>query len=230
VDRDPGGANRTESFVEERIVYKGAEATISLGRWHGYRVVRKWRAPKPYRIEPLDQMLRTRRTIHEAQLLHDSKRVGIPAPTVLLLSPGDATLLLSYIEGERLRETLTSTGPDERTSQCRRVGAMVGRLHGAGVVHGDLTTSNMILAGDGRIFLVDFGLGAYSWSSEDMGVDLLLMRRALSSTHYGIADECFQAFSEGYIEELGMEKASENLRKISEIERRGRYVDRSLRL
>ena len=106
---------------------------------------------------------------------------------------------------------------------------MVGRLHGAGIVHGDLTTSNMIVSGDGRIFLLDFGLGSYSWESEDMGVDLLLMKRALNSTHYRIADECFQTFAEGYRGELGREKASSNLRKIIEIERRGRYVERSLR-
>jgi len=218
-----------EGFAEERIIYRGAEATISLGTWHGFRVVKKWRAPKPYRIEALDQALRTRRTVHEAQLLHDSKEVGVPAPTVLLLSPKEATLLLSHIEGEQLRETLTSRGPDERASQCRQVGGTVGRLHGAGIVHGDLTASNMIVAADRCIFLVDFGLGSYSWESEDMGVDLLLMRRALKSTHYRIADECFRAFAEGYREELGREKASINLRKIGEIERRGRYVDRTVR-
>ncbi|MEM2904325.1 MAG: Kae1-associated kinase Bud32 [Candidatus Bathyarchaeia archaeon] len=226
----PDVLGRAESFVEERVLYKGAEATISLGTWHGFKVVRKFRAPKPYRIEPLDQALRTRRTVHEAQLLHDAKEAGVPAPTVLLLSPLDATMLLSYIEGERLRESLASSSPEQRASTSRQIGAIIARLHHAGIVHGDLTTSNMILASDRRIFLVDFGLGSYSWDSEDMGVDLLLMKRALSSTHCRIADECFQAFSEGYREGLGEEKASENLRKIREIERRGRYVERTLRL
>ena len=74
--------SQTEGFVEERLIYKGAEAMISLGRWHGISVARKWRLPKPYRIEPLDHALRARRTMHEAQLLHDSKEAGVQAPTV----------------------------------------------------------------------------------------------------------------------------------------------------
>ena len=216
-------------FVEERVIYVGAEARVSVGFWHGLRTVRKLRLPKAYRVEPLDQALRARRTTHEAQLLHDSKRAGVPAPTVFLLDTREATLLTSYVEGERLRERLLQSSRQGSISYGAHVGRLVGQLHGAGIIHGDLTTSNMIVAGDGRIFLVDFGLGAYSPESEDRGVDLLLMKRALNSTHYRIAAECYGAFVEGYKAQLGRQEATGAIRKAGEIERRGRYVERTLR-
>jgi TP53 regulating kinase-like protein len=78
-------------------------------------------------------------------------------------------------------------------------------------MHGDLTTSNMILTSHGKIFLVDFGLSERSNELEAKGVDLHLMKRALQSTHYRYVKKCFEAVMAGY-------------NKIQEIERRGRYV------
>src|SRR4030042_1515033 len=88
----------------------------------------------------------------------------------------------------------------------------------------DLTTSNMILNGEGKIFLVDFGLGEKSMELEARGVDLHLLKRALQSTHYQFAEECFKSVMAGYRVVLGVEEAEKVLEKIREIERRGRYV------
>jgi TP53 regulating kinase-like protein len=93
------------------------------------------------------------------------------------------------------------------------------------LVHGDLTTSNMILTGGGKIFLVDFGLGEKNVEVEARGVDLHLMKRALQSTHYQFAEDCFKHVLKGYASVLGVEDAEKVFEKIREIERRGRYVD-----
>jgi len=71
---------------------------------------------------------------------------------------------------------------------------------------------------------VDFGLGEKTSELEDRGVDLHLMKRALSSTHFRFTEECFNAVIEGYSKVLGAETVEKVLDKIREIERRGRYV------
>jgi len=113
---------------------------------------------------------------------------------------------------------------DERRSLFRLIGVMAGRLHGAGIVHGDLTTSNIIRTPD-RIVFIDFGLSEVSWETEKRGVDLNLMQRMLTSTHFRHTEELFGAFQQGYRSALGAE-AGEALDRMEEIARRGRYVER----
>jgi TP53 regulating kinase-like protein len=83
----------------------------------------------------------------------------------------------------------------------------------------------MILSAEGKIFLVDFGLGEKNAEVEAKGVDLHLMKRALQSTHYRFAEECFKHVLKGYSAVLGEEDAEKVFEKIREIEQRGRYVD-----
>jgi TP53 regulating kinase-like protein len=74
------------------------------------------------------------------------------------------------------------------------------------------------------VFFVDFGLGEKTVELELRGVDLHLMKRAFQSIHFRHAEECFESVLEGYAEVVG-DKAKDNVfAKISEIERRGRYV------
>jgi TP53 regulating kinase-like protein len=82
----------------------------------------------------------------------------------------------------------------------------------------------MILSPDGRIFFVDFGLGEKTAELEARGVDLHLMKRALQSTHFQFAKQCFESVIRGYTDVLGVEASKNVLDKIREIERRGRYV------
>lgn len=207
-----------------KLLRRGAEADLYLGEWYGMRVVVKRRVPKRYRNPNLDSRIRRSRTAREAQLIHDAKMAGVPTPLVYAVDMNDTTIIMEYVEGGRVKEVLEAMAPEERRRLCRRLGALIGRLHRAGVIHGDLTTSNMILAGDGRVFFVDFGLGMRSGELEDRGVDLLLLRRALQSTHHRHARRCFHAVVEGYSEAMGAEAAREVLGKVEEIGRRGRYV------
>jgi TP53 regulating kinase-like protein len=105
-----------------------------------------------------------------------------------------------------------------------KIGELVGKLHRCGIIHGDLTTSNMILSPDEKVFFVDFGLGEKTRELEARGVDLHLMKRALQSAHFRFATECFDAVSKGYFSVLGCEVGKSVLDKVREIEKRGRYV------
>merc|ERR1711860_458201 len=66
---------------------------------------------------------------------------------------------------------------------ARKIGRILGRLHSNNLIHGDLTTSNMLIENDGEITLIDFGLGYAEGSVEDKGVDIYVLERALVSTH-----------------------------------------------
>jgi Kae1-associated kinase Bud32 len=130
---------------------------------------------------------------------------------------------MEFIEGIRLKEALNSFDKKAVEKLCFHVGELVGKLHSAGIVHGDLTTSNMILK-DNEIYFIDFGLGEFSRSIEDQGVDMNLLYEALKSTHFKILEICWKNVVEGYKKEY--QKAKEVLKRIEEIEKRGRYVVR----
>jgi len=136
----------------------------------------------------------------------------------------DANIIMEFVEGKQIKEVLDAVSKEERLNVCKLVGKLIGRLHGNGIIHGDLTTSNMILTPYGKVVFVDFGLSERSVELEPMGVDLHLMKRALQSTHYKYAKECFKAVMDGYEEALGKEETKKVTVKIREIERRGRYV------
>lgn len=206
------------------LIKKGAEASLYLADWHGKKVMMKKRLPKKYRLSKLDEQIKTYRTIHEPQLIHEAKKAGVPTPTIFLVDVKGATIVMEFIEGRQVKELLSEVSKSERQHLCFKIGELIGRLHKHGIIHGDLTTSNMILDSEGKIFFVDFGLGEKSEELEARGVDLHLMKRALQSTHFRFAEECFNAVIDGYSMVLDSETVKNVLDKIREIERRGRYV------
>ncbi|CAD5244274.1 Kae1-associated kinase Bud32 [Thermococcus camini] len=217
------------------LIKQGAEAKIYLVEFGEYfgadllpkeRVIIKHRIPKRYRIREIDEKLRKERTVREARVLHRAKEFGVNCPHVYEVNLRDMVIAMEFIDGKRLKEHLEEVPVEERLSLCREIGRQVGKLHEAGIVHGDLTTSNMILRG-GRIYLIDFGLADFDPTLEAQGVDLHLLKRAMESTHYTWFEEGFEAVLEGYAEVRGEERAGEIREKIEEIESRGRYRERS---
>jgi len=205
------------------LIRKGAEASLYLETWHGRKVILKKRLEKKYRIPELDFTIRTQRTKHEPLIIHKAKKAGIPTPIIYMIDLNSSTIVMEFVKGKRLKEMLDEISHEERRSLCRRIGILVGKLHKSGIIHGDLTTSNMILTPEGRIVFIDFGLSEQSFETESRGVDLHLMKRALLSTHFAYAEKCFVSIIEGYREVMG-EKTEEVLKKIREIEKRGRYI------
>jgi TP53 regulating kinase-like protein len=210
---------------EQRLLKKGAEASLYLADWHGRQVVIKVRIPKKYRPEALDKQIRSYRTVHEPQLMHKAKAAGVPTPLIYMINIPEASITMEYVKGRQIKQLLNKAPQDKRQELCVKIGELIAKLHSHGLIHGDLTTSNMILSSEDKIFFVDFGLGEKNIEAEAEGVDLHLMKRALQSTHYQFWEECFKAVLIGYSSVMGVKTAEKVYEKIKEIERRGRYVE-----
>jgi len=206
------------------LMKKGAEANLYVADWHGRKVVLKRRLPKMYRPKILDEKIRFYRTIHEPQLMHEAKKAGVPTPIIFLVDLKNTTIIMEYIEGKQVKQLLNEVSKRQRESLCFQIGELIGRLHEYGIVHGDLTTSNLIQTSGGKIFFIDFGLSDKTKELEARGVDLHLMKRALQSIHYRFADECFDSAINGYSTVVNPRTSEKVLQKIKEIEKRGRYV------
>jgi len=206
------------------LIKKGAEASLYLETWNDRKVIIKRRHPKSYRIPELDLMIRSQRTVHEPNLIHKAKKAGVPTPTIFRIDLTDAAIVMEFVEGKQIKEVLDNVSLEQRLQLSGLIGRMIGRLHKHGIIHGDLTTSNMILTPYGKVVFVDFGLSERSKELEPKGVDLHLMKRALQSTHYKHAKECFKAVMKGYSEAVGEQETKKVAAKIREIEKRGRYV------
>jgi len=206
------------------LMKKGAEASIFLEHWQERKVLMKRRIVKKYRFPELDKKIRTRRTIKESQLIHDAKKAGVPTPTILMVDLNNSNIAMEFVEGLQIKQVLNNLTPDERQILSKKIGELIGLLHSNSIIHGDLTTSNMILTPSDDIVFVDFGLGEKTTELEAKGIDLHLMKRALQSTHFIHAEDCFQAVLEGYSRQVGGKITKEVSEKIDEIEMRGRYI------
>ncbi len=212
-------------IVQQELLKKGAEASLFLADWHGRRVIIKTRLPKKYRPTKLDTTIRTYRTIHEPQLMNEAKKAGVSTPLIFQVDVKNTTIVMEFIEGKQVKQLLIDLSREEREILCSKIGELIGKLHQYGIIHGDLTTSNMILNSKNKIFLIDFGLGEKNSELEAKGVDLHLMKRALQSTHFQFAEDCFMAIAKGYAITAGEAETKNVLAKVKEIERRGRYID-----
>lgn len=140
-----------------------------------------------------------------------ARRHGVPTPIIRDITAD--TIVMEKVEGPLVRDQLFE-------ENLYLAGRTVGRLHSAGLVHGDLTTSNMICR-EGRCFLIDFGLAQVSGELEARGVDLHVLFQTLESTtdnHPALKE----AFLRGYREECAC--AEEVIVREQEIEWRGRYL------
>jgi TP53 regulating kinase-like protein len=214
-----------DKLGEKTLFKKGAEASLYLADWYQRRVIIKVRVPKKYRSPVLDEQIRSYRTVHEPQLIHEAKVAGVLTPLIYMVNVPESSITMEYIEGQQVKQLLNNVPKAKRHDLCVKIGESVAQLHSHGLIHGDLTTSNMILNPKGKLFFVDFGLGEKNGELEAQGVDLHLLKRALQSTHYMFWEECFQSVLCGYTSVLGVELAEKVYEKIREIEKRGRYVE-----
>jgi len=201
----------------------GAEARIEPVTWMGRAAVAKRRLAKPYRHPELDALLRSERTRDEAALLLAARRAGIRVPILYDCDRAASTLVLEQVPGPTLRQALESDDSDTATARMATLGRVVGRLHDAGLSHGDLTTSNVLLpepADAASLVLIDFGLGAFGEEPEPRGVDLHLVEEALAATDARHAD-LFAAFLEAYRQSAAC--APVVLQRLDDIRQRGRY-------
>jgi N6-L-threonylcarbamoyladenine synthase/protein kinase Bud32 len=189
---------------------RGAEAMITISG----TMAEKRRVSKRYRVPALDRRLITERTRAEARLIAAARKGGVPTPVMSDITAD--TITMEYVEGTLLTDNLSGTAVEE-------AGRMVGKLHTAGIMHGDLTTSNLILRkSDGRCVLIDFGLSQVTTEIEQRGVDIHVFFQTLESTAPDRAEWLKTAFITGYTETFG--GAADVICREHEIELRGRYL------
>lgn len=205
-----------------KLIYRGAEADIYSGEWSSERAIYKFRKPLPYRHPELDAEIRAQRTFREAEIIEDARRLGVRVPHLFYVSRQESLIVMQEIAGPRLKTILSSGGKGSEAISTE-FGAAVGRLHDGGVMHGDLTTSNVLVNASG-INLIDFGLSAHSDRVEDHAVDLRLIKETLVGAHSEVAQAVMASFMSGYAGEVGEGRARSVGRKLVEIERRGRYA------
>jgi TP53 regulating kinase-like protein len=207
--------------VEQKILATGAEAII----YKKNNFVLKKRIKKSYRISEIDEKIRKLRTRNEAKIMTRVSKI-INVPNVLKSDEKTKEILMEFIDGKKLSEHLNNFNLSEQKKIARKIGESVARLHDANIIHGDLTTSNMIcLAPCGaresqqKLYFIDFGLSFHSTKIEDRAVDLYLLKQALEAKHFLNSKILFREFLKNY-KNKNCRKVLEQLEKV---EKRRRY-------
>jgi Kae1-associated kinase Bud32 len=215
----PGVADREG----QSLLYRGAEADVFGGRWGPRPAVFKVRKPLPYRLPSLDATIRRQRTIHEAVMIHRAKAAGAGAPFLYFVDVPASTIVMERLPLRRMTDEVARADPRKVRSLFSRFGEGVAKLHGAGIMHGDLTTANVILDGR-RLAFVDFGLSVTTTRVEDFAVDLRVTKETVTGAHPAVSVQALESFFEGYTTATGLPAARRVLSQLRSIERRGRYA------
>ena len=203
--------DNTKSLLKlsDDLIAKGAESNIIKSSYMGEDAVIKARIPKNYRIAEIDNKIRKSRCKLEAKLLSDAKRAGVRTPVLYDVDLNEKSILMEAIDGVMLKDVIND-------DLAYKTGLEISKLHSADIIHGDITSSNIMLRDDELVF-IDFGLGRYSDLEEDKAVDLLVLKKSLQSIDYEKALTYFDSVLKGY-------NNPKIIDKISDIEHRGRYT------
>ena len=166
-----------------KLLKRGAEAELYLTEFLGRKAVLKRRVPKRYRMPELDSRIRRERTKAEAKIIHRAKSAGVRTPVIYDIDLRETEISMEYLDHPRVKDALKNMSEGEKERVASEIGRTVAGLHSAGIVHGDLTSSNMMLA-DGKIALIDFGLAEISGEMERMASDLRVLKEGWRSAHY----------------------------------------------
>lgn len=202
-------------------IARGAEAVLFRDKER----ILKERLSKSYRLPQIDESLRKFRTRREAKVLQKLEEMKFPAPHLVEFCDKRMSILMDFIPGEQLKEVIE----DDYQLLTKEIGEKVALLHANDLVHGDLTTSNMLKHKEsGELNFIDFGLSFFSDKVEDKAVDLFLLDRALESKHYKIYPEVFERVLESYKENYP--GAEEVLKRFEKVKGRGRNKGKRLYL
>ncbi|GAA5882821.1 hypothetical protein JCM16303_002476 [Sporobolomyces ruberrimus] len=227
-------------------------------------ILLKHRFPKQYRHPILDAQLTRQRLTSEARALVRCLKAGVRVPGLRVVDVKSGSLGVEWIDGWSVREVLgggqeedglpendeDEEDEDEEEEEdiaelllakgvteddmLRSIGREIAKMHIAEIVHGDLTTSNMMIRltpnspTPFEIVLIDFGLSSASLMAEDRAVDLYVLERAFDSTHPVLPNQRphFERVLEGY-EEVTREKGKKGEwerteKRLEEVRMRGR--------
>ncbi|KAK7498846.1 hypothetical protein BaRGS_00009938 [Batillaria attramentaria] len=230
----------------KRVLLKqGAEAKLDKCSFYGKPCLVKERFKKKYRHEVLDRTLTTQRIKSEVRAMIRCRTNGISTPTIFMVDMESSSIYMEYVEPSvTVREFIANSqenhaGDAPLLALAEMIGRVIGVAHKNNIIHGDLTTSNMLLAPPNRspempfggnlldedpssleLVLIDFGLTALEGTAEDKGVDLYVLERALLSTHPN-TQHIFEAILAAY-RSYNQQGAKEIVKKLDEVRLRGR--------
>jgi len=205
-----------------KVIKQGAESKIIL--FEKKCTVLKKRISKKYRLPEIDRKFIRLRTRSEARIIEKIRRLGINTPRVLRVNEEEGEIEMEFIDGVTLKEFLLKSNDVNTIKKiARKLGKIIARLHENNLIHGDVTTSNVILK-DNKLYLIDFGLAKHSWKIEEKAEDLLVLYYALKSTHFDVFELFWKSFIFSY--KRNYKEGVRVLERLEEIKKRGRYASR----
>ncbi|KAF7218849.1 EKC/KEOPS complex subunit TP53RK [Nothobranchius furzeri] len=213
------------------LVKQGAEGRVYRAQFLGKPTIVKERFRKRYRHPVLDEKLTHRRTVQEVRSILRCRRAGISAPVVYFVDYTSHCIFMEEIAGSStVRDHIVST---QQANSCKelelqqlaeRIGRILAKMHDEDVIHGDLTTSNMLLRCSSQdtesdLVLIDFGLSYISSLPEDKGVDLYVLEKAFLSSHPN-TNVLFEKLLQSYTK--SSKKSPAVIKKLDEVRLRGR--------
>lgn len=201
------------------FIKQGAEGKLYLGEHSGKPCLVKERFVKKYRHPDLDQNLTKERIRTEIKSLARCRAAGIATPEVYHSDLQERKIFMEYYPTaitakDYINETVPKSDDEETRKKLldrfsESFGRVIGKMHANNIIHGDLTTSNVLLQPSGddivdpwqkyELIMIDFGLSQYQQSPEAKGVDLYVLERALLSTHSTLPtlfDRILEAYSQ----------------------------------
>ena len=208
-----------------KLFVQGAEARLYLTKYLGRKAMVKVRQAKKYREKELDERIIKERMRTECTLLSRAKKAWVRTPIIWKIDPKERSITTEFIEGKTLKQEL-GQNPENAGALCSGAGENIAALHSSDLVHGDLTTSNIILQEGSnsprKLVFLDFGLGQISSRIEDKAVDLLVFKKTFLATHFALAEK-WKEVEEAYARRYG--KGKEVLSQVAKVEARARYFE-----
>lgn len=202
--------------IEKKLLRHCAEAKLFETEYFGKKALLKERVEKGYRNKELNKKLIASRVVRECNLLNKAKSAGIRTPVLYKVEKESGRIWMEFVQGTQLKELLKKGKGQE---YCRKFGEGIGRLHLHKIVHGDLTTSNVLIHNKELVF-IDFGLGFVSGKKEDFAVDLLNLKKVFLASHPLLEKE-WKEIVQGYCRVF--KKGRRIIEKMKEVDERARY-------
>jgi len=234
----------------KQLIKQGAEARVYSCQFLGKDTIVKERFSKKYRHPTLDQRINQKRLAQEAKNTVKARQLGVETPTLYHVDVNTGEIFMELVHGCTVKQFLldhhdkqplisgatnninNNNNTDESSKNdamvmvdlqlAEKIGESIAVLHSGNIIHGDLTTSNMMLRNsDPKLFvMIDFGLSYVSTMVEDKAVDLYVLERAMLSTHPN-SERLFEKLLGGYAKKMG-KNATQVLAKLEQVQQRGR--------
>ncbi|KAJ8710377.1 hypothetical protein PYW07_009743 [Mythimna separata] len=227
-----------EDLKDLKILKQGAEGKLYICNYLGKPTLIKERFKKKYRHPDLDENITKERIKNEARSIVRCKAAAVRTPALYLVDFHRSRIYMEHLEKSITVKDFIINHVKGETDKVKLglisklIGHTVRKLHESNIIHGDLTTSNMLLVqkvksddenwldGELDIVMIDFGLSFIGSSGEDKGVDLYVLERAIISTHNdypNLFEDILEAYKKQSKKNLG-----ETISKFEEVRARGR--------